>query len=114
MHPRQEGRPLPIWIAVGGTPQSVVRAGTLGLPLALAIIGGQPASFVPLADLYRRALEYGGHDPATPLAVHAHGYVSEDEDAGPGRVPPRVPAHLRHHRSGARLAPDVRRRRSRR
>ncbi len=81
VHPRQEGRPLPIWIAVGGTPQSVVRAGTLGLPLALAIIGGQPASFVPLADLYRRALEYGGHDPATPLAVHAHGYVSEDEDA---------------------------------
>jgi alkanesulfonate monooxygenase SsuD/methylene tetrahydromethanopterin reductase-like flavin-dependent oxidoreductase (luciferase family) len=49
--------------------------------LALAIIGGQPASFAPLADLYRRALEYGGHDPATPLAVHAHGYVSDDEDA---------------------------------
>jgi len=81
VHPRAEGRPLPIWIAVGGTPQSVVRAGTLGLPLALAIIGGQPASFVPLADLYRRALEYGGHDPATPLAVHAHGYVFDDEDA---------------------------------
>ena len=81
VHPRAEGRPLPVWIAVGGTPQSVVRAGTLGLPLALAIIGGQPASFVPLADLYRRALEYGGHDPATPLAVHAHGYVFDDEGA---------------------------------
>jgi probable LLM family oxidoreductase len=81
VYPRPEGRPLPIWIAVGGTPNSVVRAGTLGLPLALAIIGGQPASFVPLADLYRRALEYGGHDPATPLAVHSHGYVFDDEAA---------------------------------
>jgi probable LLM family oxidoreductase len=78
VHPRPE-RPLPIWVAVGGTPNSVVRAGTLGLPLALAIIGGQPASFLPLVDLYRRALEYGGHDPATPLAVHSHGYVFSDE-----------------------------------
>jgi probable LLM family oxidoreductase len=81
VHPRPEGRPLPVWIAVGGTPNSVVRAGTLGLPLALAIIGGQPSSFVPLVDLYRRALEYGGHDPETPLAVHSHGYVFDDEAA---------------------------------
>ena len=81
VYPRPEGRPLPIWIAVGGTPNSVIRAGTLGLPLALAIIGGQPASFLPLADLYRRALAYGGHDPATPLAVHSHGYVFTDEAA---------------------------------
>jgi probable LLM family oxidoreductase len=80
VHPRPE-RPLPIWIAVGGTPNSVIRAGTLGLPLALAIIGGQTASFVPLVDLYRRALEYGGHHPATPLAVHSHGYVFSDEAA---------------------------------
>jgi probable LLM family oxidoreductase len=80
VYPRPEGRPLPIWIAVGGTPASVVRAGTLGLPLALAIIGGQPAAFAPLADLYRRALEHGEHDLATPLAVHSHGYVSDDED----------------------------------
>ena len=81
VYPRPEGRPLPIWIAVGGTPNSVVRAGTLGLPLALAIIGGQPAAFAPLADLYRRALDYGQHDPATPLGVHAHGYVAQDEAA---------------------------------
>jgi probable LLM family oxidoreductase len=79
VHPRPEGRPLPVWIAVGGTPNSVVRAGVLGLPLALAIIGGQPASFLPLVDLYRRALEHGGHDPKTPLAVHSHGYVFDDE-----------------------------------
>jgi probable LLM family oxidoreductase len=81
VYPRPEDRPLPIWIAVGGTPNSVIRAGTLGLPLALAIIGGQPASFLPLAELYRRALTYGGHDPATPLAVHSHGYVFTDEAA---------------------------------
>jgi probable LLM family oxidoreductase len=79
--PRPEGRPLPIWIAVGGTPNSVVRAGTLGLPMALAIIGGQLASFVPHVDLYRRALEYAHQDPATPLAVHSHGYVFDDERA---------------------------------
>ena len=81
VYPRSEGRPLPIWIAVGGTPNSVVRAGTLGLPMALAIIGGQLAAFAPHVDLYRRALEYGGQDPATPLAVHSHGYVYDDEPA---------------------------------
>ena len=81
VHPRPEGRPLPVWVAVGGTPNSIVRAGTLGLPMALAIIGGQPAAFAPHADLYRRALEHGGHPAATPLAVHAHGYVAVDEQA---------------------------------
>jgi alkanesulfonate monooxygenase SsuD/methylene tetrahydromethanopterin reductase-like flavin-dependent oxidoreductase (luciferase family) len=79
VYPRQEGRPLPIWVAVGGTPNSVIRAGTLGLPMALAIIGGRPADFTPLVELYRKALQYGNHDPGTPLAVHSHGYVSRDE-----------------------------------
>jgi len=79
VHPRWEGRPLPIWVAVGGTPESVVRAGTLGLPMALAIIGGRPAAFAPHADLYRRALAFGEHDQHTPLAVHSHGYVAHDE-----------------------------------
>ncbi len=81
VHPRPEGRPLPVWVAVGGTPSSIVRAGTLGLPMALAIIGGQPAAFAPHADLYRRALEHGDHPRTTPLAVHAHGYVATDEKA---------------------------------
>ena len=62
--PRPVQNPLPIWVAVGGTPQSVVRAGTLGLPLTIAIIGGQPARFAPLVELYRRAGEAAGHDPA--------------------------------------------------
>jgi len=81
IYPRQEGRSLPIWVAVGGTPNSVVRAGTLGLPMALAIIGGRPAAFTPLVELYRKALEYGDHDTRTPLAVHSHGYVFTDERA---------------------------------
>jgi alkanesulfonate monooxygenase SsuD/methylene tetrahydromethanopterin reductase-like flavin-dependent oxidoreductase (luciferase family) len=80
VHPRPE-QPLPVWLAVGGTPESVVRAGTLGLPMALAIIGGTWAGFAPHADLYRRALAYGEQDEATPLAVHSHGYVALDEAA---------------------------------
>jgi probable LLM family oxidoreductase len=81
IHPRQEGRSLPIWVAVGGTPNSVVRAGVLGLPMALAIIGGRLAAFTPLVELYRQALEYQNHDARTPLAVHSHGYVFTDEAA---------------------------------
>jgi hypothetical protein len=50
--------------------------------MALAIIGGRPAAFTPLIELYRTALEYGNHDPGTPLAVHSHGYVFSDERAG--------------------------------
>ncbi|MQY30712.1 LLM class flavin-dependent oxidoreductase [Nocardia aurantia] len=78
VYPRTD-RPLPIWIAVGGSPESVARAGLLGLPLAIAIIGGQPARFRPLVDLYHRALEQGGHEPR-PIAVHAHGYVADTEE----------------------------------
>lgn len=80
VHPRTEGHELPVWVGVGGNPQSVVRAGLLGLPMALAIIGGQPARFAPLADLHRRALGEGGHAPR-PLAVHAHGFVGESTAA---------------------------------
>ncbi|MET7772717.1 LLM class flavin-dependent oxidoreductase [Nocardia sp. NPDC005366] len=79
VYPRTDNRPLPVWIAVGGSPESVVRAGLLGLPLAIAIIGGQPARFKPLVDLYHRALAEGGHD-RQPVAVHAHGYVADTEE----------------------------------
>jgi probable LLM family oxidoreductase len=76
VYPRPE-RDLPIWVGVGGSPESIVRAAEYGLPVALAIIGGQPARFAPLADLHRRALVQGGFDPVTaPLAVHAHGYLA--------------------------------------
>ena len=74
-------RPLPIRVAVGGTPQSIVRAATRGLPVALAIIGGSPERFSVLADLHRRTLVESGYDPAeVPLSVHAHGYVAESTE----------------------------------
>src|SRR5690242_13587816 len=64
VYPRPVQNPLPVWIAVGGSPQSVARAGMLGLPLAIAIIGGSPAHFVPLAELYRESARRAGHDPS--------------------------------------------------
>lgn len=80
--PRPVQSPLPVWIAVGGTPQSVVRAATLGLPMALAIIGGQPERFKPMVDLYRRAAREAGHDPATlPVSINSHGFIAEDSGA---------------------------------
>ncbi len=76
--PRPVQDPLPVWVAVGGTPQSVVRAGALGLPLTLAIIGGQPERFVPLVDLYRQAIDAAGHDPSDArIAINTHAFVGE-------------------------------------
>ena len=81
IYPRPEQDPLPIWIAVGGTPQSVVRAGTKGLPVALAIIGGDPNRFAVLGELHRRSLLASGFDPAdVPLAVHTHGYIADTDE----------------------------------
>jgi probable LLM family oxidoreductase len=78
VYPRPYQEKLPIWIAVGGTPQSVARAGMLGLPLALAIIGGEPAHFAPLFDLYRRAAQRAGYDPATlKTSINVHGFVAD-------------------------------------
>ena len=79
--PKTERGALPTWIGVGGSPQSVVRAARYRFPLALAIIGGAPARFVPYADLYRRALNELGA-PQLPIAVHSPGFVAEtDEEA---------------------------------
>jgi probable LLM family oxidoreductase len=76
--PRPVQDPLPIWVAVGGSPESVIRAGTLGLPLTIAIIGGRPESFVALVDLYRRSLVAAGHDPARArVAINTHAFVGE-------------------------------------
>lgn len=78
VYPRPLQDPLPVWVAVGGTPQSVVRAATLGLPMALAIIGGMPERFVPLVDLYRESAARAGHDPARlPVGINSHVYVAE-------------------------------------
>jgi probable LLM family oxidoreductase len=76
--PRPVQEPLPVWVAVGGSPQSVVRAGTLGLPLTIAIIGGQPARFAPLVELYRDAAARAGHDLArTRVAINTHAFVGD-------------------------------------
>jgi probable LLM family oxidoreductase len=77
VYPRPMQNPLPIWVGVGGTPKSFVRAGTLGLPLMVAIIGGETRRFRPLIDLYRAAGERAGH-PADRLrvGVHSLGYVA--------------------------------------
>jgi len=79
VYPRPEQAPLPVWIAVGGTPASVVRAGTMGLPMALAIIGGAPARFRPHVDLYRQAAAEAGHDPrALRVSINSHGFLADD------------------------------------
>ena len=76
--PRPVQDPLPVWVAVGGSPQSVVRAGSLGLPLTLAIIGGQPERFVPLVELYRRSAAAAGHNPGeTKVAINTHAFVAD-------------------------------------
>jgi probable LLM family oxidoreductase len=79
VYPRPYQEKLPVWIAVGGTPESVVRAARLGLPLALAIIGGLPEQFAPLARLYWDTAGRAGHDPAQlGFSINSHGYIAED------------------------------------
>ena len=93
VYPRPIQSPLPVWVAVGGTPQSVARAATLGLPMALAIIGGQPERFAPFVELYRETARRAGHDPGKlPLSINSHGYIADssqqaaDEAFGPTAV----------------------------
>ncbi|MCP9234959.1 LLM class flavin-dependent oxidoreductase [Lewinella sp. JB7] len=78
VYPRPSQDPLPIWLGVGGTPASFARAGTLGLPLMVAVIGGETHRFRPLVDLYRNAWAEAGHDPAgARVGLHSLGYVAE-------------------------------------
>ncbi len=78
VYPRPYQEKLPIWVAVGGTPESVVRAAEHGLPMALAIIGGLPARFAPLAKLYRDVYAKAGHDLGTlQLGINSHTYIAE-------------------------------------
>jgi probable LLM family oxidoreductase len=76
--PRPVQNPLPVWVAVGGSPQSVIRAGKLGLPLTIAIIGGPYERFAPLVALYREAFAAAGHDPAgSKVAINTHAFVAK-------------------------------------
>ena len=82
VYPRALQKPLPVWIASGGTPQSVARAGALGLPLAIAIIGGEPARFGPLAELYREAGRRAGVAPdKLRVGINGHGFLADTAEA---------------------------------
>ncbi len=80
VYPRPLQDPLPVWVAVGGSPESAIRAGTLGLPMALAIIGGLPERFVPFTELHRRAAEAAGHG-RLPLSINSHGFIADTAEA---------------------------------
>jgi probable LLM family oxidoreductase len=89
VYPRPVQDPLPIWIGSGGNAQSVIRAGVLGLPLVLAIIGGRPVQFAPLVQLYKRAAAQAGHDVSKlPVASHSHGFVAEDTETAANKFFP--------------------------
>lgn len=97
VYPRPIQNPLPVWIAVGGTPQSVVRAATLGLPLALAIIGGMPERFAAFVELYRETGRRAGHDPATlKVSINSHGFLADSsQEAADLFFPPYAEAMTR-------------------
>jgi probable LLM family oxidoreductase len=82
VYPKTEGGRIPVWVGVGGSPESVIRAASYGFPLTLAIIGGAPARFAPYVELYRRALAELGKPGDLPVAVHCPGFVADtDEEA---------------------------------
>ena len=95
VYPRPFQARIPIWVGVGGTPQSVVRAATLGLPMALAIIGGTPERFVPFIELYRDTLAKLGRDPAAyPVSINSHGFLADDSTDAAESMWPRYQASM--------------------
>ena len=89
VYPRPLQEQIPIWIAVGGSPESAARAGALGLPMALAIIGGMPERFASFGEIHREAARRAGHVPVPALSINSHGYIADttkqaaDEAFGP-------------------------------
>lgn len=107
--PRPVNGNLEIWIAVGGTPQSVVRAARLGFPLIIAIIGGRPAQFQPFFELYKTEYLNAGHDIAKmQLATHSHGLLGENGDALADRYYPNYAAQMDRVGSSRGWAPYTR------
>lgn len=80
VYPRPVQNPLPVWVGVGGTPESVVRAASRGLPMALAIIGGMPERFAPFVDLYRQVATEYKHDPIPPVSINSHGFIADTKE----------------------------------
>ena len=95
VYPRPFQDRLPIWLAVGGTPASAVRAGTIGLPMALAIIGGMPERFVPFIDLYRETARDAGHHHAS-VGINSHVYVAESSQQAGDEFYPAYSAMMNH------------------
>ncbi|MEO3945887.1 LLM class flavin-dependent oxidoreductase [Gorillibacterium sp. CAU 1737] len=97
IYPRPVQNPLPVWIGSGGNPESAVRAGVLGLPLVLAIIGGSPLQFAPLVRLYKQAATKAGHDAAKlPVASHSHGFLARDNDTAADKFFPSTQDRMNH------------------
>src|SRR5690242_15647789 len=89
VYPRPLQDPLPVWVGVGGTPESFARAGLLGLPLMVAVIGGEPRQFAPLVDLYRRAGAHAGHPPERlRVGLHVFGFVAGSTQAAADTIYP--------------------------
>ncbi|WP_114497856.1 LLM class flavin-dependent oxidoreductase [Fontibacillus phaseoli] len=95
VYPRPVQQPLPVWIGSGGNTESVIRAGLLGLPLVLAIIGGRPTQFAPLVQMYKKAAAQAGHDVSKlPVASHSHGFVGEDTEGAADKFFPSTQASM--------------------
>jgi probable LLM family oxidoreductase len=93
--PHTEAGPFPVWIGVGGSPESVIRAARYGFSLMLAIIGGSPARFAPFPQLFRQALERFGHG-ARPVGVHSPGHVAPTDEQAQEEFWPRYLEVIRH------------------
>lgn len=88
VYPRPLQNPIPVWVAVGGTPESAVRTGALGLPMALAIIGGLPERFATFAELHKKGAKQAGHNPPA-LSINSHGFLADNsQDALDDAFPP--------------------------
>ncbi|WP_317047965.1 LLM class flavin-dependent oxidoreductase [Pseudochryseolinea flava] len=97
VYPRPHQQKLPIWVAIGGTPESVKRAATLGLPMALAIIGGAPARFAPYVEYYRETAQQSGHDPSTlGVSINLHGYIADDSQQAENDYYPQYAMVMNH------------------
>jgi probable LLM family oxidoreductase len=94
VYPRPLQDPLPVWVAVGGTPESAVRTGMLGLPMALAIIGGEPARFAPFRELHRQAAQQAGHEPPPAFSINSHGLIADDSQDAADTVFPALKATM--------------------
>ncbi|WP_442602360.1 LLM class flavin-dependent oxidoreductase [Paenibacillus sp. KN14-4R] len=95
VYPRPVQDPLPVWIATGGSPESAIRAGVLGLPVVFAIIGGMPERFAPLVNLYKRAAKEAGHDPSKlQIATHSHGYIGDTNEQAAEKLFPAMMAQF--------------------